>query len=619
MAPIVHTCLRLLYDHIHYSGNSKPTIIEIERELAISLLRTHFRHCLIIGRDLVRLLVCIGTKYEQFNSFWQDLVKEPHKLEPNFKGLEQLMNTKTPRRMVQGRVPAQLEQKIHWMLHHLPNNQYRIHLAWLDQYYFNVSSSLAGQSLRADLIRYICTFIHPTNEILNAPVLQRWQLIIHLMAGVSTCPPVLMQCRLALFIDFLFFNPKNASIMDIEPGMLVLYHGRKIDPRLPSQLFEFLCKLAQSFHAPFVGSIIHNIKFAFKFCEEKRMIPKISKIIDTLNPAVQKMVQEVFNFSNTSVPIEETTTPLPVSSPASPAQTNMEDVPEVKQLPVKLEALDSGIASEKSEEKSEKSEDKIDRMFANIDPQVAHLMDIMSTVSSYDESEAVDLREYDEYLAKLPPLLVEIVESINESKNDSKALNTNIEDLINRWSVNKEAQDDADVLATCLCLSLKEYFFKQLPVKPDKKNEKNKKEVLSNPIIFIVDNLSNQALEAHDGADNEFLQNLLLLFLAIYKLRKQTGVLFLYYISFQQNSKIWYLYDKLLQLGDFIVQDVIQQDLRRLGERFPDVFIKILIPLYRSRCFQKILFENTKIFQTVVQILQSVFDLKLIIFGSLKF
>lgn len=54
------------------------------REVAftISLLRDRFTDCLVIGRDLIRLLQNV-SRIPEFETLWKDLMHNPQSLSPN--------------------------------------------------------------------------------------------------------------------------------------------------------------------------------------------------------------------------------------------------------------------------------------------------------------------------------------------------------------------------------------------------------------------------------------------------------------------------------------------------------------------------------------------------------
>lgn len=71
-----------------------------------------------------------------------------------------------------------------------------------------------AQSLRSDLIRFIVGLIHPTNELLCSDIIPRWAVIGWL---ITTCTSniALANAKMALFYDWVCYDPKNDNIMNI--------------------------------------------------------------------------------------------------------------------------------------------------------------------------------------------------------------------------------------------------------------------------------------------------------------------------------------------------------------------------------------------------------------------
>jgi hypothetical protein len=72
--------------------------------------------------------------------------------------------------------------------------------------YLNVSQYLStpeSQSLRCDLIRYICAVIHPSNEVLCSDIIPRWAVIGWLLT-TCTVSDFLGFCFRSLQLRFLF-------------------------------------------------------------------------------------------------------------------------------------------------------------------------------------------------------------------------------------------------------------------------------------------------------------------------------------------------------------------------------------------------------------------------------
>ena len=135
--------------------------------------------------------------------------------------------------------------------------------------------------------------------------------------------------------------------------------------------------------------------------------------------------------------------------------------------------------------------------------------------------------------------------------------------------------------------------------------------IQSHPILFLIDQLRLSFKQTHitdfeKGSEaNEFFTNNLILVNALYRKRKQMGVLLLYYFNLDQNTLLWNLYEAIVGVSDQIMIDQLQIDLKRLGERMPDVFIEVLPMLYKNKksVLGKMLMNNHQTFQTVVQTL----------------
>jgi len=79
---------------------------------------------------------------------------------------------------------------------------------------FQYLSTPESQSLRADIIRFIVGVVHPPNEILCSDVLPRWAVIGWLLT-TCTHPAATANAKLALFFDWLVFDPVRDNIMNI--------------------------------------------------------------------------------------------------------------------------------------------------------------------------------------------------------------------------------------------------------------------------------------------------------------------------------------------------------------------------------------------------------------------
>lgn len=82
IASVVYTYLRLLEDH---HAPYLASLRQKEVNFLISIMREHFQECLVIGRDLVRLLQNVA-RIPEFEQLWRDLLLTPKNLSPTFTG-----------------------------------------------------------------------------------------------------------------------------------------------------------------------------------------------------------------------------------------------------------------------------------------------------------------------------------------------------------------------------------------------------------------------------------------------------------------------------------------------------------------------------------------------------
>lgn len=282
MTTSVYTYLRLISDHATQA--TLQSLRQHETEFCIQILRDKWNDCMLIGRDLVRLLQNLA-KITEFEQFFNDLMHAPQMLSPHFAqlgGLLYLIRLQTKRRYLISRLTVDMERKIYFIITSVKAGAQKRYLDWFQRQYLNTPES---QSLRVDIIRYICAVVHPTNEQLNAGLTPRWAVCAWL---INTCtnPIDLANLKLALFYDWLVYDAKKDNIMLIEPAILLMFNSMRHTPaagslfsltsiNLTSMSFDFLCRIAVNYHIPFKEQILNGIMQAFKDSVDKRVIPSM--------------------------------------------------------------------------------------------------------------------------------------------------------------------------------------------------------------------------------------------------------------------------------------------------------------------------------------------------------
>ncbi|CAH1257994.1 integrator complex subunit 3-like [Branchiostoma lanceolatum] len=303
----VYTYLRLVEDH---GAQGLAGLRQKEVDFCVTLLREKWTDCAVIGRDLIRLLQHVA-RIPEFERLWRDMIVNPQSLSPQFTGLSQLMTLRTSRKFLACRLTPEMENKLHFITSKVRFGQQQRYQDWFQKQYLSTPDS---QSLRCDLIRYICGVIHPSNEILCSDIVPRWALIGWLLMSCKSNVAA-SNAKLSLFYDWLFYQPDKDSIMNIEPAILVMHHSLRSHPHITATLLDFLCRIIPNFFPPYEAQVRQGIYTSLRQILEKRVLPSLSPLFD--NPKLDKdlrvMIRDKFSefctttatTAATKVPVEE--------------------------------------------------------------------------------------------------------------------------------------------------------------------------------------------------------------------------------------------------------------------------------------------------------------------------
>lgn len=240
IAAVVYTFVRLIEDH------SSPMLNPLrakEVKFVVQLIRDRFVDVIPLGRDFIRILQNVA-RIPEFEALWRDMLQNPKALYPTFTGVWQILRIRTSRRFLQLRLTPDIERKILFMTNNVKFGNHKRYQDWFQAKYF---TTLESHSLRSDLIRFIINAIHPSNEMLSSDLIPRWAIIGWLLTS-STNVTATANSKLAIFYDWLFFDPLKDNIMNIEPGILVMYHSIRNHPLVSSTLLDFLCRIIKNFY-----------------------------------------------------------------------------------------------------------------------------------------------------------------------------------------------------------------------------------------------------------------------------------------------------------------------------------------------------------------------------------
>ncbi|XP_065092051.1 integrator complex subunit 3 homolog isoform X2 [Ochlerotatus camptorhynchus] len=285
---VVYTFLRLLEDHYGPQFNS---LHNKEVAFVISLIRDRFADVIPLGREFVRLLQNV-SRIPEFETLWKDILHNPKQLCSTFSGVMQLMQTKTSRRFLRCRLTPDVERKLHFLISNVKFGNQKRYQDWFQEKYFTTPES---QSLRSDLIRFIIGAIHPTNDMLCSDIIPRWAVIGWLL---TSCTNAVAQAnaKLSLFYDWLFFDPLKDNIMNIEPGILVMYHSIKNHPLVSCTLLDFLCRIMKHFYPKGEDRVRAGIYNSLRIILDKQVIPNLFPLLEStkLDRELKSMLRENF-------------------------------------------------------------------------------------------------------------------------------------------------------------------------------------------------------------------------------------------------------------------------------------------------------------------------------------
>lgn len=214
------------------------------------------------------------ARIPEFEQLWRDILLNPKSFSPTFNGVWHLLQIRTSRRFLQCRLTPEVERKLHFLTSSVKFGNHKRYQDWFQDKYFSTPES---HSLRSDLIRFIINAIHPTNELLCSDIIPRWAIIGWLLTS-CTNPVALANAKLALFYDWLFFDPVKDNIMNVEPGILVMYHSIRNHPLVSSTLLDFLCRIMKNFYPKFEDKIRVGVYNSLRKILEKQVSSKLAEI-----------------------------------------------------------------------------------------------------------------------------------------------------------------------------------------------------------------------------------------------------------------------------------------------------------------------------------------------------
>ncbi|KAL0081191.1 integrator complex subunit 3 [Phycomyces blakesleeanus] len=263
IATAAYTFLRTLTDH---RPSQLVALQQREIRFVVSLLREKWAACSTIGRDLVRVLHDVAN-IPAIGLLWDDILNNPQKLSPRFKGIESLLMTPTPKEFLRSRLAPDMETKLLYILQNLRLGLHQRNLNWFLQRYLSTPES---EPFYADVIRYIVAGWYPSNQILQTDIVPRYVIIGSMIRAIKSTT-VSANVKLALIYDWLFFKPTD-NIMFIEPAVLLMEKSAERYPYITSIIMEFLKFSVDEYYPPLKEKMAQSVACSMKTSISKGVI-----------------------------------------------------------------------------------------------------------------------------------------------------------------------------------------------------------------------------------------------------------------------------------------------------------------------------------------------------------
>lgn len=527
IASVVYTYLRLIEDH---GAPALAALRQKEVTFMITLLRERFADCLVIGRDLVRLLQNVA-RIPEFELLWKDILHAPKTLCPTFTGVLQLLQTRTSRRFLQSRLTPEMERKLVFLTSQVRFGNHKRYQDWFQRQYLATPES---QTLRCDMIRFIVGVIHPTNELLCSDIIPRWAVIGWLLTTCTSTVAV-SNAKLALFYDWLFFEPDKDNIMNIEPAILVMHHSMRSHPAVSATLLDFLCRIIPNFYPLLTDKVRLGIFSSLRQILEKRVLPSLCPLFDNpkLDRELRTIVRETFK--------EFCMSPAPDSSAklddfAQNISLKVEDLDHSNELHVVNNVIannhPAAVTNIADHEPAFSDEEDEPQIVINPPEDDTDDDDIPLAKVRLKEKTQVDKGDSSEVLSVLDGDLKNSVMRLQSEKdNETKcqAMESIVQHVID---VDLESEQ-LTALSTCLCSVMFAKLDDSHRVFPEEVNDESLLDSISSPLFVMFRNLYQLCKE-----EDRRRQPLITLLAEMYQTLPKIGYLLLYFLKVWANEEL---------------------------------------------------------------------------------
>lgn len=286
---VLYSCLRILSEDFVESG-----LEELLSDICITLLHQKYRECSVLGRDLARCLVEV-SRLPKFSSFWHWLLQQK---EGEVAPIVRLLLTPTPKKYMLLRIRPRAETDLQFLLEHSLTVQQNFYIPLFFATHIPQAEGDDTGALIIDAIRYIVVALRPSKPTIASTTLPAWSFVTSLLKAVRTSYSA-ASAKLALFIDWLFFDAASDNSLCLEPGLLVMTKSVAGNPNITTTLLEYLKLAKDNFYPPLESECTRCINKAMKICIESRFVTSIDGLLTTpmLSIDIKNIAESLFTSS----------------------------------------------------------------------------------------------------------------------------------------------------------------------------------------------------------------------------------------------------------------------------------------------------------------------------------
>ncbi|KAG2401898.1 uncharacterized protein HKW66_Vig0190650 [Vigna angularis] len=251
--------------------------------------------CFLHSSTLLKNKICLNQIIKRtdlvlvtlFLEHWGRLLEDS----PHFKDVAQMYSTRTSSKYSLLRINPDMETQLRFLLTSIKLGHQKRHQVWFAKKFLNEPDK---EFVIIDIVRFICCAHHPPNEIIQSDIVPRWALIGWLLTSCRR-NHVVANVKLALFYDWLFFDERVDTIMNIEPAVLLMVHSIPKYVDITHALLEFLLHLVDSYDVERKSVLVKGVSSAFQLLVRKGVIRSLDVLIScpALHPALKERLKRL--------------------------------------------------------------------------------------------------------------------------------------------------------------------------------------------------------------------------------------------------------------------------------------------------------------------------------------